>query len=210
MGYDRAELAIVPTNLVADENRKKTTTTEPGKTTTTTDEPLLTESHGAEDVAPVLMELHYHGWFDSGSNGGIYQRLAVGKEAVQSPGAAMMFLRDGEAQKIGASKLDQLGPPTEKFYPTFGDLQKAKESIQAALKNVGGSEADKKKETDRLNAILAKFDAAAQKYLKIPNATFEQLLSAYSSTDANRQAADAAVRELAADADIKPYLPKKN
>ena len=87
MGYDRAELAIVPTNLVADENRKKTTTTEPGKTTTTTDEPLLTESHGAEDVAPVLMELHYHGWFDSGSNGGIYQRLAVGKEAVQSPGS---------------------------------------------------------------------------------------------------------------------------
>lgn len=40
----------------------------------------------------VLMELRYGGIFSR--SGGIYQRLAVGTEAVQQPGAAFMFAKD--------------------------------------------------------------------------------------------------------------------
>lgn len=40
----------------------------------------------------VLMELRYGGIFSR--SGGIYQRLAVGTDAVQQPGAAFMFAKD--------------------------------------------------------------------------------------------------------------------
>jgi len=43
---------------------------------------------------PVLMELRYSGIFSR--SGGIYQRLAVGTEAVQQPGAAFMFAKDAD------------------------------------------------------------------------------------------------------------------
>lgn len=42
----------------------------------------------------VIMELRYGGIFSR--SGGIYQRLAVGKDAVQQPGAAFMFAKDAE------------------------------------------------------------------------------------------------------------------
>lgn len=60
MGYNRAELAVVPT----------------------------------EDkyVPDVLTEIHFKGMFSK--EGGIYQRLAVGPNAVTQPGAMAMFLRD--------------------------------------------------------------------------------------------------------------------
>ncbi|WP_035056115.1 hypothetical protein [Desulfuromonas sp. TF] len=77
LGYNRAELAFVPTNRAAGEN--------PGNT-----------HHGARDSANVIMELKYAGIFDWGSNSGIYQRLAVGDLAVQQPGAAAMFIRKGD------------------------------------------------------------------------------------------------------------------
>lgn len=43
---------------------------------------------------PVLMELRYSGIFSR--YGGIYQRLAVGADAVKQPGAAFMFAKDAD------------------------------------------------------------------------------------------------------------------
>lgn len=40
----------------------------------------------------VIMELRYGGIFSR--SGGVYQRLAVGTDAVQQPGAAFMFAKD--------------------------------------------------------------------------------------------------------------------
>ncbi len=77
LGYNRAELAFVPTNRDA------------GATAGTT-------KTGAKDTANVLMELRYGGIFDLGASSGIYQRLAVGDIAVQQPGAAAMFLKNPE------------------------------------------------------------------------------------------------------------------
>jgi len=42
----------------------------------------------------VIMELRYSGIFSR--SGGIYQRLAVGAEAVKQPGAAFMFAKDAD------------------------------------------------------------------------------------------------------------------
>lgn len=43
---------------------------------------------------PVIMELRYSGIFSH--SGGIYQRLAVGADAVKQPGAAYMFAKDAD------------------------------------------------------------------------------------------------------------------
>ena len=75
LGYNRAELAFVPTN--------RNGGPEAGGA-----------GNGAEDSANVIMELRYGGIFDWGPTSGIYQRLAVGTEAVQQPGAAFMFAKD--------------------------------------------------------------------------------------------------------------------
>jgi hypothetical protein len=75
LGYNRAELAFVPTNRSG------------GKQATGL-------KNGAEDTGEVLMELRYGGIFDLGGSSGIYQRLAVGKTAVTQPGAAFMFAKD--------------------------------------------------------------------------------------------------------------------
>lgn len=76
LGYNRAELAIVPSNRnmgVLSDNSK---------------------GNGAPDVPDVVMEIRYSGIFDWGSGSGIYQRLAVGKNAVEQPGASLMFAKD--------------------------------------------------------------------------------------------------------------------
>jgi hypothetical protein len=80
LGYQRAELAIVPTNRSAE------------KSTTTGN----SMGEGAKDHGEVIMELRYGGIFDTGKSSGIYQRLAVGKVAVSQPGAAFMFAKDDE------------------------------------------------------------------------------------------------------------------
>jgi hypothetical protein len=77
LGYQRVELAIVPTNRSAGE--------EPGD-----------KGGGASEYGDVLMELRYGGIFDTGPSSGIYQRLAVGSEAVRQPGASLMFARDAD------------------------------------------------------------------------------------------------------------------
>ncbi|MCO5170714.1 MAG: hypothetical protein M9894_30660 [Planctomycetes bacterium] len=80
LGYNRAELALVPTNRPADANDDENANG--------------TRLNGAEESVDVLMELRYGGIFDVGATSGIYQRLAVGKTAVGQPGAAFMFARD--------------------------------------------------------------------------------------------------------------------
>lgn len=78
LGYNRAELAFVPSNRNGEKN------------------PATSYGNGAKDVADVLMELRYGGIFDTGASSGIYQRLAVGAEAVQQPGASVMFAKNAD------------------------------------------------------------------------------------------------------------------
>lgn len=74
LGYHRAELAIVPSN----------------RSSGGTNDPSF--GGGASDTTDVVMELHYANIF-SLQQSGIYQRLAVGKNAVSQPGAALMFAK---------------------------------------------------------------------------------------------------------------------
>lgn len=74
LGYHRAELAIVPSN----------------RSSGGTNDPSF--NGGASDTTDVVMELHYANIF-SLQQSGIYQRLAVGKNAVSQPGAALMFAK---------------------------------------------------------------------------------------------------------------------
>lgn len=83
LGYQREELAIVPTNRSAEK-------------TTTIGTAGNSMGEGAKDHGEVIMELRYGGIFDMGKSSGIYQRLAVGKVAVSQPGAAFMFAKDDE------------------------------------------------------------------------------------------------------------------
>jgi hypothetical protein len=76
LGYSRGELALVPTNRRGSTN--------------VADNTVL---GGARDAVDVLMELKYASPF-SLSEGGIYQRLAVGSNAVSQAGAAFMFAKD--------------------------------------------------------------------------------------------------------------------
>jgi hypothetical protein len=84
LGYNRGELAVVPSNrppCVTDDSA----TVQCGSL-----------GQGAKDVPDVLMELRYGGIFDTGPSSGIYQRLAVGETAVAQAGAALMFARNAE------------------------------------------------------------------------------------------------------------------
>lgn len=74
LGYDRAEVAIVPSNRASGQK---------GDTN---------YAGGASDTTDVVMELNYANIF-SLSQSGIYQRLAVGKNAVSQPGAMFMFAK---------------------------------------------------------------------------------------------------------------------
>lgn len=58
---------------------------------------------------PVLMELRYSGILTR--SGGIYQRLAVGAEAVKQPGAAFMFAKDADG-RLSTNVIDAI---TEKI-----------------------------------------------------------------------------------------------
>lgn len=76
LGYNRAEIALVPSNRNMGTDSKGSL------------------GNGAPDVPDVMMELRYGGIFDVGSSSGIYQRLAVGNTAVKQPGASLMFAKD--------------------------------------------------------------------------------------------------------------------
>lgn len=95
LGYQRVEVAIVPTNRSALEDAGD-------------------KGGGAADHGEVLMELRYGGIFDLGATSGIYQRLAVGSTAVRQPGAAYMFARDaaGNLNSDVTKSLESIPAPT--------------------------------------------------------------------------------------------------
>ena len=104
LGYNRGEIAIVPTNRSAAE---ESGVTDGG-------------NGGAKDATDVLVELRFSGLFTSGESSGLYQRLAVGTVAVQQPGAAFMFAKGhngtldaGTADVVGKSVLKIASAPTE-------------------------------------------------------------------------------------------------
>ena len=80
-GYNRGELAIVPSNRSGDKDATGSNSL----------------NNGAADTADVMMELRYGG-FGIKTSGGIYQRLAVGKNAVVQPGAAFMMAKDANGE----------------------------------------------------------------------------------------------------------------
>lgn len=79
LGYNRAELALVPSNRASGQKGDVST------------------GQGAADTTDVMMELHYANIF-SLKQSGIYQRLAVGSTAVSQPGAALMFAKGKDGQ----------------------------------------------------------------------------------------------------------------
>lgn len=88
IGYNRGELAIVPTNraqCVKKQNSNQFECT-----------PV--QGGGAKDSTDVLMELRFKSPFSFQGNAGIYQRLAVGENAVTQPGAAFMFAKDDSGE----------------------------------------------------------------------------------------------------------------
>ena len=84
IGYDRAELAVVPTNRSLCAKKKDSA------------EPICTQlqREGAKDTTDVLMELRFKSNLTFQGDAGIYQRLAVGSNAVRQPGAAFMFSKN--------------------------------------------------------------------------------------------------------------------
>jgi hypothetical protein len=73
LGYNRAELAFVPTDRGQASN----------------------QIGGAASTGNVLLELSLKNIF---AGGGVYQRLAIGKDAVSQPGAAFLFAKDQNGQ----------------------------------------------------------------------------------------------------------------
>jgi hypothetical protein len=129
LGYNRAELAIVPTNR-------------------SSDNAPTGQGNGAADVADVIMEIKFSRIFSQDS--GIYQRLAVGKTAVSQAGAAFMFARDtkGELDPTAAKQLSALYSVSAtdtsiraekaKLSQFHGKAEKAKKDIiEAEVKKIG-------------------------------------------------------------------------
>lgn len=105
LGYKRGELAIVPTNLGTCTSEKHE---EDQPTVVTCD-----AGAGGAETAEVLMELNYQGGFVD--DPGIYQRLAVGREAVAQNGAVVMFARanDGNLDSSAANALARVAVAEE-------------------------------------------------------------------------------------------------
>lgn len=129
LGYDRAELALIPSNRASGATNDVTT------------------GGGAADVADVVMELHYNNIL-SMSTSGIYQRLAVGKNAVNQPGAAMLFAKDKDG-KLDPNVADAVSK-------AYGNVPAVNTSVTTLKVPLADSYRQKK------TAEQAKFDAAAQ------------------------------------------------
>lgn len=76
MGYINNVFGIVPTNRINEENSKQVI-------------------GGAQESADVLFETNFCNFFSFWKDNGIYQRVAVGKNAVNQPGATVMFAKSG-------------------------------------------------------------------------------------------------------------------
>lgn len=121
LGYNRGELAIVPSNRSAEKD--------PGNF-----------GNGASDTTDVLMELKYKSIF-SFSNAGIYQRLAVGKTAVSQPGAAFMFAKD-DGGELDESKARAIAEGLKKIPETPEDVSEARVSVAKAYTLLASTKAD--------------------------------------------------------------------
>jgi hypothetical protein len=140
VGYNRSELALVPSNRSAEKDVGSrigsarcngccgdgTVCTSPEKC-----QAELGKIHdgGAADTAEVLMEIRMSGGilFSGISDGNLYQRLAVGKTAVQQPGAALMFAKNpkGEISTGAVTAIQTLAEQPAAVRATRGELARA-------------------------------------------------------------------------------------
>ncbi|GEM_PF-4204127 len=104
LGYSRHELALVPTDRMQPDNEPRS---EHYEVTYDAKDRITKEIHqvnssgiseikGSDKSTDVLMELKATGLLSF--NASVYQRLAVGENAVKQPGAALMFSRDAEGK----------------------------------------------------------------------------------------------------------------
>ncbi|RVU35379.1 hypothetical protein EOE67_14480 [Rheinheimera riviphila] len=158
LGYKRAEFALVPTNRNAGDDAG-------------------TNNQGAADSAEVIMELRYSGIFATSDNSGIYQRLAIGKEAVKSQGAAIMFAKapDGtlstEATKaLKAVNTVHVVPSAEnltkgklsQIFNGSNEAQKAlfnQAAVDAGYSNFGSFAIELNTSDDKLKKVIAQLKA---------------------------------------------------
>ncbi len=97
LGYKRAEFAYVPTNK-GTSGKTTTTTSSGGDTAVVTSDGQAHTGSGAKDSANALMELRYSGIFSTGSDSGIYQRVAVGDIAGQQTGASVLLAKNASGK----------------------------------------------------------------------------------------------------------------
>lgn len=150
LGYNRAELALVPSNRASGKKGDKST------------------GNGAADTTDVMMELHYANIF-SLSESGIYQRLAVGRTAVSQPGAALMFAK-GKDGNLDPKVADSV----TKAVSTIPPVQPAITALKVDLaKNYELRKATEKAKFDAAaaSAGYTSFDA----FLIDPNTTQAQI-----------------------------------
>lgn len=130
LGYKRAEVAFVPTNRNGGESSANSI------------------AGGAKDSSDVIMELRYSGIFSPGDGSGIYQRLAVGNEAVKQPGASLMFARDAGG-KIDAQ--------AESALKAVSKLPASNEGLEAKRAKIATQYASEKD-----SSVKSKYDSAAK------------------------------------------------
>jgi hypothetical protein len=151
LGYNRGELAVVPSNrppCVIGQNETQVT--------------CGSLEGGAKDVPDVLMELRYGGIFDTGPSSGIYQRLAVGNVAVRQPGAALMFARnasgDVDASIVAALTIpeyDELAATAIRNATETGQLEQLK---ALAAKNYADLTPDERRSLGQMTKTLGSYN----------------------------------------------------
>lgn len=140
LGYQRMELAIVPTN------RSSLDTASTGNSL----------QNGAKDLADVVMEIRYGGIFDTGPSSGIYQRLAVGPTAVTQPGASFMFAKDSDGKMDSAtvSAVERAHMAVQKVTPVHELVESHKAAMRQKFEGLYAA--------SRNDSALQKFEIAAQ------------------------------------------------
>lgn len=165
LGYKRAELAFVPTNRSANPDAGDS-------------------GNGAKDTGNVIMELKYFGIFSTGTESGIYQRLAVGDVAVQEAGAALLFAKgpdgkvDTEAaqaltavkgvQQVDTNVMADIAPLSKKYktYKSQGDTENLNKFNSAAAgsglgyQNFDDFLRDKQMTPEKVKTMKEKLNAA--------------------------------------------------
>lgn len=143
-GYARTEFAYVPSNRGRSTNE-------------------VTTGQGAKDVADVILEIRMENLLKGGL---IYQRLAVGENAVKQPGAALLFAKspDGTIDPAVARAISEVPAVNTTTIQTLSPLAKAfqesnkKEAFDAVARRSGYENfsaflTDKKPSADKVKAI---------------------------------------------------------